>query len=388
MKVAIVTFVRACNYGAVLQTYALNKVILDLGAESKVIDYYPSCFYNSYNLCAYGKLRRKPSRHIKWWIKNNLLFIRVRRRNNQFDRFLKKYIQVTKEQYHDVSELSKCNDYDVYISGSDQVWNPYLCDFDEAFFLSFCKDKKRLSYAASFGITEIPEQYINEYKKRLSNWAGYSVREDSGVELIAQLVGEKALCHCDPTLLLNSNDWITSLSLKKNKSDFIVVYCVNVSDNLLRCAQELSKKFGLKVYCLHCVMRPQYFNKLDNDYGFKILYSASPKDFLTYILNAKYVLTDSFHGTVFSIIFHKAFLCETVRKDGFINKRVADLLEALALCNRVLDDNSFDTIKKKIEWEKVDNKLLKLKKKGIDYLTSRIKKECMTNEDFNNYTGL
>lgn len=367
MKVAIMTFVRAYNYGAVLQAYALNKAINDIGVECQTIDYYPKAFRNSYSLRNHCVLRLKPAKNPKWWVLNNLLCLRVKKRNKKFSGFLKKHFRMTKKQFCNANELETCLNFDVYISGSDQVWNPEICGFDKAFFLTFCKDKKKISYAASFGINEIPKEYKQEFIKRLSGWNAYSVREPSGVEIINDLVGERAECHCDPTFLLSSQDWVSSLSIKKRKEEYILVYIVDESDALLNYAYQLSEQLGLKVYCLHSTMKPEYFRNKIDEYHITIVYAASPKEYLSYFLSANYILTNSFHGTVFSVIFHKKFLCESVS-----NGRAGYLLQKLSLQNRVLNDSRIEKIFEEINWDSVENRIKQLRDGGLSYLKSQI----------------
>ena len=372
VRVAIITFVRAYNYGAVLQAYALNKIINKLGVECKVIDYFSSGFKKYYSLSEYGSFRLKPSRKLKWWISNNLLFLRVAKRNNNFSNFLTKNINLTDTQFNTYNDLMDCEDFDIYISGSDQVWNSNICGFDRAYYLSFCENKKRFSYAASFGMDQIPNETVSKYKELLANWGKYSVREQSGIKIIKDLVGEKAVCCCDPTILLSTQDWMTIGKQQKAKK-FILLYFVNESKYLFEYARQLSVEKNIAVVCLHSNMHPKYFTHyLSREFGFVSVPTASPTDFIQYFRDATYVLTNSFHGTVFSVIFHKKFLCQHILDDGKYNNRIFDFLEDIGLSNRFLKESSFETIEESINWKEVDISLEIIRKTGMDYLASII----------------
>ena len=203
MKIGIITFHRAVNYGAVLQAYALQHALEGLGAQAEILDYrnrYIESCYDPYSL---------KGNKLKALAKIALLGGVRRKKNEAFRSFNKKYLRLSEAVYKDSEQLAGAEKfYDAFITGSDQVWNTSCADFDPAYFLTFVKDKKKKnSYAASFGLSEIPKEYEAEYKKRLAGYRQISVREAQGRALVKELTGRDVPVVLDPTLLLTEKDW-------------------------------------------------------------------------------------------------------------------------------------------------------------------------------------
>ena len=206
MRIAIITFHRAYNYGAVLQCYALYRTLKKLGHECYVLDYWPKYFYNEYYVHRDFLLTHPP---VKTFLNHFRARNIIKDRNQGFENFLKDYLELMP-----ISIVGECVNvdgvqFDLYITGSDQVWNDRCARFDRNFFLDFpcARLKKRASYAASFGMKQIPAEKRNEYKRRLSDFAAYSVRENEGKEILSDLLGVNASVNCDPTLLLDYSEW-------------------------------------------------------------------------------------------------------------------------------------------------------------------------------------
>ncbi len=374
MKAAVVTFVRAYNYGAVLQCYALCKSLQKLGIEAETLDYYPEYFRSLYNFSYLGEPRYLPYRPIKNWLKFTRVWSALKKRNNAFDRFIKKNIPITEKQYNTLDELnSEKFDYDMYISGSDQVWSPKCAHFDPTFFLRFsgAEKAKKISYAASFGCATIPEEKIEEYKVRLENWDAYSVREKSGIDILNNLLGVSATQCCDPTLLLSRVDWEDVKSSKTISKPYILIYSVGNDPNVLyKYANELSEKKDLQVVNVPCSVRHERMMGYDiKEYGFKTISTSGPDEWLSLFFNAEYVLTDSFHGTVFSILAQKQF-ATAVEFSWGSNNRAKELLNALGLETRTLN-NGIKDIDDYICWNEVDKALNRLRKCSLEYLRSK-----------------
>ena len=181
-KVGIVTFHRALNYGAVLQSYALQKTVSSLGAECEIVDY----------ICPKITADYKPFRIykndlLKSFAKSCVMVRRRAKRRDAFKSFFNNYLVKSKKSYtpQNIGELK--SDYDLFISGSDQVWSPRCVGFDPAYFLTFADDKQKYSYAASFAVPTLPDEFIDEYKKRLNGFQKFSVREPSGEKLVKEL---------------------------------------------------------------------------------------------------------------------------------------------------------------------------------------------------------
>lgn len=216
-KVGIVTFHRALNYGAVLQSYALQKTVSSLGAECEIVDY----------ICPKITADYKPFRIykndlLKSFAKSCVMVRRRAKRRDAFKSFFNNYLVKSKKSYtpQNIGELK--NDYDLFISGSDQVWSPRCVGFDPAYFLTFADDKQKYSYAASFAVPTLPDEFIDEYKKRLNGFQKFSVREPSGEKLVKELTGRTAETHLDPTLLISADEW-KKIAVSKIDKPYILI---------------------------------------------------------------------------------------------------------------------------------------------------------------------
>lgn len=376
MKAAIVTFIRAYNHGAVLQCFALQHALEKIGIDSEVIDYNPQYFQAQYNLHYLGKLRYFPYRPLKNWAKYTPMYWVLNKRNRGFSNFIKKHIKLSKDQYYTISDLDSPNlDYASYIAGSDQVWSPFCANFDPVFFLDFkaANSKKKYSYAASFGTDKIPEHLLAEYYKRLKNYSYISVREPSAISLAEKILGTTPSLCCDPTLLFDQHDWMKLLPIRRRKKGgpYILVYTVHPTIDILPLVTELKNTLNIKAYSITSISTYEgLMGKKCKSLDITHIGSASPLDFLELFLNAEYIITDSFHGTVFSILFHKNFRTLTVHPSGYINSRADTLLRELDLqsCAISFSDYNFDPLK--IDWKKVDSELSSKREKSLNYLHS------------------
>lgn len=367
MKAAILTFHRAHNYGAVLQCYALNRAISKENIECITVDYWPDYFKSIY----YYETR--PSLSLKF-LKKCIRYIQLKniltKRNKAFETFIEKRIPLTDKTYHNRSELTKEElNFDVFITGSDQVWNDKCANFDPVYFLDFdaANYAKKYSYAASFGFKSIPEKLVDEYKRLLSDYEAYSVRESQGKNIIKSLLKKEAIQCCDPTLLLDREEWL-ELGDNAIQEDYILMYYVTKPVTLRKNAMEIAKEKKCKVIALPCQTSYQGLSgKADRRCGFEVRNCCGPEEFISLFANAKYVLTNSFHGTVFSLIFHKKFLVQTELGDGKQNNRAKSLLETTNLEHRTLENSKID-IEDDIDWEDVDFRISELRSKSIDYI--------------------
>lgn len=370
MRALIVTFVRAYNYGAVLQCYALSKVMRDLGADVQVLDYYPEYFRSQYGMTHLEKPSLLPSIHIRSWLKNHMNAFKLKRRNNDFQHFIAHNIPLTNQQFKTREELDAAKlTYDIFVSGSDQVWSNICIPFDPVYFLAFssAQDARKCSYAASFGFSAIPYEMKNTYRQYLSGWDSYSVRESSAICILEDLLGVKSVRCYDPTLLLNAAQWRNVAHRPRRRKPYILIYTVNGVEELLHAAKELANAKMMDVIYIPCIMRQEYlFGDKARQYGFQSFGEASPDEWLELFSNADYVLTDSFHGTVFSLIYHKQFMV-ALNHHGGQNTRAKELLDALQIHGRDLTGSVYD-IDFTIDWELVDEKLERMRKDSIEYL--------------------
>lgn len=371
-KIGIVTFARTSNYGAALQCYALNRALATLGGNPVTVDYWPEYFRVRYYIDkvpfvwsweGYREWRRR--REVK----------RIKdRRNKKFENFIQSSITLAGPTARSTEELSanlRSSDIRKWVVGSDQVWSNTCARFDPTYFLDIDlpAGSKKYSYAASFGMNQIPDELKEEYARRLAGYSKYSVREQSGVGMINELMPAEVNVHCDPTLILTADEW-KKIASPARKEKYILIYHVMNPARLLNKAAELSKETGLKV-----ILFTPYFNYLAikgkkiKEYGYEPAMDSSPQDFVSLFLNAEYVLTNSFHGTVFSILFHKKFWSQTQLVEGKPNTRSINLLEKVGIKGRDIFHNK-PLAHTPIDWDTADAAIAAMRQDALGYLKS------------------
>lgn len=362
MKIGIITYHRAKNIGAMLQAYALQQTIEKNIGNCEIIDYRNKKMEDKYRI-----KNNKEIRSIKGKIKNILLMKKNKEFENVRDEFNSNTQKISKKIYNDKNIVEANKEYDFFITGSDQVWNPKLNYGDNNFFLNFVEDnKKRNSYAASFGVSELSEKDKDGIKKELENFNKISVREKEGQEIIKKLINKDCQLVLDPTLLLNENEWNKLINKQRiEKEKYIFVYTIATTPTIFEFARKLAKDKRCKIIC---------FNNGYKKYrGMKNLTKVSPQDFLNYIKNAEYIVTSSFHGLCFSINLHKEFYYELDKDPKNHNSRLTTLTNILGLeSRRIIGGNSKDECK--IDYNKVDEKLTEERKKSVEFIEYVLKK--------------
>ena len=353
-KIGILTFSRANNYGALLQAYALKECINLLGAKAEIINYLCPKIENDYAFFS-GKVSAK------WFIKKlgKILFLpKIILYNNRFNQFRKKYLADTEEISQ--KNIGNINDiYDIFISGSDQVFNPRITNFDSNYLLSFVRDNaKKYSYAASLGISEVNEKEKNFLIDNLKTFSAISIREKQGSQIVEELINKQVLTHLDPTLLLNKNAWQKVAKHNKKKEKFILLYLMNRNDRILSFTKKLAEKTGLKVIYIS--------DSLINRTSFSSI-CVTPQEWLGYFWDAEYVVTNSFHGLAFSINFNKNFFVDLLPPTWPVNSRLENILDLTQLRNRLID-NIGTNYEAEIDWEKVNKIIDNERKNAKDYL--------------------
>lgn len=354
MRVGILTFHDALNYGAVLQCYALQNTLMNLGYEVEVIDYKNDFINKFYSPFYIEKFNLKKIAYMFYAFNSKV------KRNKIFKNFRTQYLKLSKTKYNkdNIEDADKI--YDVIIVGSDQVWNLEQTDGDLNYLLKFAKTTICCSYAASFGISCIADELKDSYIENLSKFRDISVREKSGKQIVKELANKEARVNVDPTLLLPKEEWKRITNEDASSGKYICVYKINLSQGY-KYAKQLSKETGLKVI----VLKPD--RSCPNEFE-KIKY-ASPTDFLKTIANAEYVITDSFHGCVFSIIFEKQFIACLDSRANNKNTRITELLDSTGLQNRLINDKlKVLEIQKEINYLSVEEKLMVEREKSIKYL--------------------
>ena len=360
-KIGILTFHRAENYGAALQVYALQELVNKNLGECKVIDYRDEYIEKPYSLFYFRD--KKIKNIVKDFIKNILYFNKNCGRKMAFNNFLKK-INLT-ESVHDIN---KCENFDVYIAGSDQIWNTEIVgELSDIYTLNFNKlGARKISYAASIGNSFIEEDMKESYKNKISQIDYISVREEDAKKILCEIINKEVNVVLDPTLLLKKEEWLEKINDEtKERKKYILAYYVSPDDDFFKITNSLSNKSNLKV-----------INFAQKNKGFKNVlksaYTQGPLEFIKLIKNAEYIICTSFHATVFSIIFNKKFFVIPHKKTG---SRVTNLLDKLGIKNRVCYtleefekiDYNFET-----DWDAVNKKLEEERKKSIKWLENAI----------------
>lgn len=320
MKIGTITFHGAHNYGSVLQAYALQTFIGRIGIEEqKQIEYSIINFRSKKQKYIYQKPRidsiKSTGKRLMYLCYNRKLNIQ----GEKFETFINDYLHLGEEFDDSVSLPDNARDYDVLLAGSDQIWNIRADDFSYAYLFEGCNGKK-ISYAASLGPLSIDwNKYDNKkYGNLLKQFEHVSVREEKS-KAMAEAVAEGVIAetHVDPTLLLSVMDW-RAIQSEYNYNDgrYILFYCLEPTKKHIQIANMLSKMTGLPVVSTKYRGKKDFFNP------FIKLYDAGPRDFLSLIDHASLVLTSSFHGTVFSILYGKKFFVI----DGLNDGRIRSLL--------------------------------------------------------------
>ncbi len=317
------------NYGATLQEYALLKYLEKQGYETKTINYRPDYLSGHFNFFSVDNPKFKKNIFYKWvYIILKFPFkLRLYPKKIAFDRFSKKYIKETDKVYFDNNDLiNNPPNADVFITGSDQVWNTFFRNGkDPSFYLNFVPDNKlKISYAPSFAIDALDNSIKDFVKQGVLNLDCVSVRELSGQKILENLGIESELV-LDPVFLLSNKDW-EKISAEKMHDNYIFIYDFDNNPLIKELAQTLKKRHGWQIISIS-----EGIHYADKNY-----YLKGPEVFLSLIKHANIVLSTSFHALAFSLIFNKNFYIFN-RKEK-INTRMRDLLLLLDLTNRLIID--------------------------------------------------
>lgn len=347
-KTATITFHWATNYGAVLQAYALQQILIKSGFDTEIIDYVPLRikaiqFTASAKNRNFGELKK--SRNI--------------------GKFRKRELKLSKKRYFNNKSLFKCADaYSAVICGSDQIWNPSFTLGAEgkptlSYFLNFLNSNtKRIGYAVSFGTEKLPDEMKTKVYPEIEKFSAIGVREQSGKEILSDIY-KNAEVVLDPTLLLEKDSYEELLHGKAFNKQKVFCYILHNNQRIAENVCEYVKKHYNESYSPKTA-KP--------DFGiYEWLYN---------IKNSEIVVTNSFHGVVFSVIFHKRFIAVPVENSG-MNDRIFTLLNNLNLSNRILADNEGEKIKEiindKIDYAKVDKLLDEYRSKSKEFLLDALR---------------
>jgi hypothetical protein len=364
MTIGIITFLNTKdNYGQALQCYALQKFLTDAGHKPYLIKYEPKYFVRNITIFLHNALFNRKLKTKKT-------------ANRSFSDFFDKNIQSTSLVYHSWNQLnSNPPQADCYICGSDQIWNPidYPHKNTKPWFLDFGGNVKRISYAASFGQTDLTQNLTDFIAPMLARFDAISVREKSGIKICSKAGRNNAVCVLDPTLLLDKTAYLHLAEKSDWKEKYILGYFVNVNETTSQFWNTIfeytkSKNFELKIVPVQ---------RAENHIPYEDFSYPSIPQWLSAYNEAEEILTTSFHGVAFSIIFHKQFLVFPIyNSNSKLNDRFFSLLEQLELTDRIYnpDVSIKEQMNKDINWADVDIKLQNLRQKSQNFLLTALSK--------------
>lgn len=369
--VGIVTPLKVNNYGSKLQAYAVQQKLSQYGMRSEILLFRPKRDYHAF-LSIKKYTNRLKSVCQGLLLRYHGISAQASERAKAISSLDQRCYSCSKEIFGYDELKAYAKRYSAIVCGSDQVWSPL--GVEGGFYsVEFVQGIPKIAFSPSFGVSELPEEMKDRYRKFIGDFSTLSVRETSGSELIFQLTGKKAPVTLDPTLTLPREAWDTFMgcsSVAVPKERYIFCYFLGKNPMHRQAVQRLKKLTGCKI-----LMLPHFkgYTAADKDFADEEMYNVSPADFVKLIANAAYVCTDSFHGSVFSILYRKPFFCferYSLEDRNSTNTRIYSLLEHLDLMGRMIAEEG--QIQEKylhqIEYEKVNQRLDDLRVQTDAYL--------------------
>ena len=365
---------RVQNIGSVLQAYALQYKIRQLGFDSEFIDYvFPPNKKTQFNL-----------KSIASWCFDAFQGFPDKRRLSKIETFRRDFLCCSNTSYNRESLLANPPRYDLYCTGSDQVWNPFHVGDDTSFMMDFAPtDAPRFAYASSFASKGIKEPYFSLYSKYLSRYIGITVRENSGAQIVKSMTGKDASVVCDPTLLLKDSEWnyIAEQSSVTIKGGYILIYLLSYMFNprpyFYDIVETVRQKLSLPVYHYNPYTADSFKKHI------KSLKGMGPYDFVRLFRDASFIITDSFHGAVFATIFNRP-LIGVVKDEHDGDGRISTLRSQVDARNSIVCYNKPFSFEKrnmddfKCNIEKVDS----LRQFGTEKLRDMINEAIRTSNKY------
>ena len=361
IKTGTLTFHASHNYGSMLQAYALQQVLIELYGHNEIINF---------------RTLRQKKMMIPIGISSNLRALAksmvalfylsgLRKKHNLFEKFLSNNFILSEDEYSEAGDIN-FKKYDILVTGSDQIWNPNPVDFDMVYYLPYEIQAKKISYAASMGPQAIiSTERGNQISEAVKDYDKISVREIGTKIKIQELSGRTDIeINCDPVLLLSPNQWTSRLITDSSpeKSDYILLYSLFQDDTIVECAKKLEKIYNIPVIITSFTNSSTIFSNL------KKRYACGPIEFLNYLYHARGVITSSFHGTAFSVLFNKPF----ISINGMADNRISNLLRGCKLEKQSissvseLSDDPFGNI----DFSEANEWIHQQREVGYDYLKS------------------
>lgn len=367
MKIGILTYHRAHNYGAVLQAYALKSYLVVQGHTVEFIDYWPDYRKGMYDLTDFSILdeKIKISQKIRMLIKQVLVFPAKAVRYARFQKFIEHQLNVSNSSI--VRNGSYIKDkYDLIIFGSDQIWRnnnfKTFKGFDPVYWGQFPEDSnvKKIAYAASMGIIDTNLEQEKFIKEHAENFHSITVRENKLGKLIQSITNKKIEQVLDPVFLLDSKEWLQLLpKSNSHKKDYVLFYHLNNSPEAEILTKKMAKEYNCKVIEIRGTVKPFSLNSYE---------TIGPEEYISLIANAKAIVSTSFHGVAFSIIFRKQFYALGMKNNS---ERVTSLLKSLDIPHRYITNiDTLENINDPINYEKLEGKLSYLINASKNFLSN------------------
>ena len=363
MKVGIITlYNNNNNYGGIAQAYALQKYVSSLGHECKVINYKrKSKTIFSAPMAKRSMLRKIGDRLYREVEKKGTRRIQkeISKRNKAMAKFRAEMIPHTVEYVDE--EVSGCsNDFDIFVSGSDQIWKPHV--IRGPFVLDFVSaEKRKIAYGSSISQERLTDEYGLFMQKHLGSYAEIAVREKEASNYLSELLNREVQWVVDPVLLLEREEWDDLAAEKRYNKKYVFCYFLGDSELERSAAKGYAKKHGLTIVTMPYLQGK--WRAVDYHFGDELIYDAGLEDFLSLIKHAECILTDSFHAVAFSYIFQKEFFVFPRIDRGSnenMNSRVLSILELIGEPRRLIqkqDDMNQNTIEfNKKELSKIEEK--------------------------------
>lgn len=352
MKISFITCHNIKNYGSVLQTYATQTLLENMGHEINVIDYRRPGTDDDEILETRMKLSRLSRIPIARTVFRLILTPSVNRTIQVFGGFLERYIHLTERIYRSNEELSEnIPEADLYITGSDQVWNSHINKgIEYPYFLAFTPENaRRIAFSASFGLNELPDHEKAETKRLLQRYEAISVRESNALPILEDLGIRDGKHVLDPTFMLPRKQWLELADYSAVPQEpYVLVYQLRANSQFDKYVLDFSKEKKIRIVRINYY----YHNAIKNK---GCITCPTPNEVIGLIDRADYVLTDSFHATAFSIMLHKKF--KTILPDYFTG-RIHSILQKVGMQERILTSfEDFDSIDEDVDYDRVDSVL-------------------------------
>lgn len=372
-RIGIITYFYFYNYGTMLQGFATQLLFNKFeGVEVELIDYR---FGNKTAPRRIDILMIRLKRILVYLKELKRVYTigkyteRKSYRNKYFDEFASKYLNLSWRKYMYENEIAEdAPKYDIYITGSDQTFSPKI-GFSSALFLNFAfRDSIKAAYAPSLGVSSLTEEESNYIGEQLQKYDFLSCRESIGSNMLENITGRKVITVLDPTLMIHSDEWMQYAVKPNIDGKYILCYFLGERNYYRDYVTQLSKQTCLPVYYIPVNWKD--FKKSNN-----LLWEVGPSEFLGLIANAEYVCTDSFHGTIFSVNFHKevrVFVKHAGNVSGGDNSRLFDVLKRLGIEKQLITEYTKGTVIKEscIDYQNVDKLLNEERVKSFEYVES------------------